>query len=62
MAWDGFLPGAVRSYTLRQFYPKPGQEGLETQLGNRYSSTLSLISTLDWGGWSTPRSFRFTPW
>jgi hypothetical protein len=27
----------------------------------KYSSTLSLISTLDKGGWSTPRSARFAP-
>ena len=26
-----------------------------------YSSTLSLTSALDWGGWSTPRPGRFTP-
>ena len=27
----------------------------------RYSSTLSLTSALDDGGWSTPRPGRFTP-
>jgi len=27
----------------------------------RYSSTLSLTSALDEGGWSTPRPGRFTP-
>jgi len=27
----------------------------------KYSSTLSLTSALDGGGWSTPRSYRFTP-
>jgi len=27
----------------------------------RYSSTFSLTSALDVGGWSTPRSGRFTP-
>jgi len=26
-----------------------------------YNSTLSLISALDGGGWSTPRRGRFTP-
>jgi len=26
-----------------------------------YSTTLSLTSALDGGGWSTPRSGRFTP-
>jgi hypothetical protein len=28
----------------------------------RYSSTLSLISTLDGGEWLTPCPVRFTPW
>ena len=28
----------------------------------RYSSTLSLTSALDGGGWSAPRPGRFTPW
>ena len=27
----------------------------------RYSSTVSLTSALDGGGWSTPRAGRFTP-
>ena len=27
----------------------------------KYSSTLSLTSALDMGGWLTPRSGRFTP-
>jgi hypothetical protein len=27
----------------------------------RYSSTLSLTSALDGGGWSTPHPSRFTP-
>jgi hypothetical protein len=26
-----------------------------------YSFSVSLISTLDWGGWSKQRSGRFTP-
>ena len=29
--------------------------------GKRYSSTLSLTSALDGGGWSTPRPGRFIP-
>jgi hypothetical protein len=28
----------------------------------RYSPTLSLTPALDVGGWSTPRSYNFTPW
>ena len=28
----------------------------------RYKSSLSLTSTQDAGGWSTPRPGRFTPW
>jgi hypothetical protein len=27
-----------------------------------YSSTLPSTSALDGGGWSTPRTGRFTPW
>jgi len=36
-----------------------GHEGPEGKW--RYSSTLSLASALDAGGWSTPRTRRFTP-
>jgi len=36
-----------------------GHEGPEGE--QRYSSTLSLTSALDEGGWSTPRPGRFTP-
>jgi hypothetical protein len=36
-----------------------GHEGPEVE--ERYSSTLSLTSALDEGGWSTPRPGRFTP-
>ena len=38
--------------------PRTGYEGPEGE--ERYSSTLSLTSALDWGGWSTPRPGRFT--
>jgi len=38
-------------------YSITGQKGPEY----RYSSTLSLNSALDGGGWSTPRPGRFTP-
>ena len=39
-------------------HPRTGHEGPEGEL--RYSSTLSLTSALDGGGWSTPRPGRFT--
>jgi hypothetical protein len=39
-------------------HPRTGHEGSEGEY--RYSSTLSLTSTLDGGGWSTPRPGRFT--
>ena len=39
-------------------HPITGHEGPEIEY--KYSSTLSLTSTLD-GGWSTPRPGRFTP-
>ena len=38
--------------------PRSGHEGPGEK---RYSSTLSLASALDEGGWSTPRLGRFTP-
>jgi hypothetical protein len=38
-------------------HPRTGHEGPEG--GYRYSSTLSLTSALDRGGWSTPRPGRF---
>jgi hypothetical protein len=40
-------------------YPATGHEGLEGAYS--YSSTLSLTSMLDGGGWLTPRPGRFTP-
>ena len=40
-------------------HPVTGHEDPEMEL--RYSSTLSLISELCWGEWSTPRLGRFTP-
>jgi hypothetical protein len=39
--------------------PRTSHEGLEGK--KRYTSTLSLTSVLDEGGWSTPRPGRFTP-
>ena len=40
-------------------YPRTGHEGSEGE--QRYSSTLSLTSALDRGGWSKPRPGRLTP-
>ena len=40
-------------------HPRTGHE--HTQGEKRYNSTLSLTSTLDGSGWSTPRPSRFTP-
>ena len=42
-----------------KFRPGRGHEGPEGE--SRYSSTLSLTSALDVGGWLTPRPGRFTP-
>ena len=39
-------------------HPSTGHDGPK---GEKYSSTLSLTSALDGGGWSTPRPGRFTP-
>ena len=40
-------------------HPRTGHESPERE--NRYSSSLSLTSSLDAGGWSKPRPDRFTP-
>jgi hypothetical protein len=40
-------------------HPRTGHEGPEGE--QRYSSTLSLISALDGGGWSTPSPSCFIP-
>jgi hypothetical protein len=42
-----------------KFHPRTGHEGPEGE--QMCSSTLSLTSVLDGGGWSTPRPGRFTP-
>ena len=39
--------------------PTTGHEGQEGE--QRYSSTLTLTSAIDGGGWSTPSPGRFTP-
>jgi hypothetical protein len=44
---------------LGKFHPRTGHESPGAD--KRYSSTLSLTSALDWGGWSTSCSGRFTP-
>ena len=42
-----------------KFHPRTGHGG---PYGEQiYSSTLSLTSALDGGGWSTPFAVRFTP-
>ena len=41
-----------------KFAPRTGHEGLEVE--QMYSSTISLTSALDSGGWLLPRSGRFT--
>ena len=40
-------------------HPQTGHEDLEGE--QRYTSTLSLTSALDGGGWLMPRPGRFTP-
>jgi hypothetical protein len=40
-------------------YPRTRHKGTEGE--QRYSSTLSLTSAVNSGGWSTPRPGRFTP-
>ena len=42
-----------------KFHPRTGHQSPDWE--QRYNSTLSLTSALDGGGWSTPRSGRFTP-
>ena len=42
-----------------KIHPRIDHEGPEEE--QRYSSTLSLTSTPDRGGWSTRRPGRFTP-
>jgi len=42
-----------------KFHPRNSHEGPEGEY--KYSSTLTLTSALDGGGWSTPRLGRFVP-
>jgi hypothetical protein len=53
---------------INEFYKKPLNDKFHPRTVHEfpageysYSSTLSLTSALDEGGWSTPRSGRFTP-
>jgi hypothetical protein len=55
----GILTQTVLCSCKGKVHPRTGHDGPERE--NRYSSTLSLTSALDGGGWSTPRPGRFTP-
>jgi hypothetical protein len=46
-------------YIKGKVHPRTGNRGPEGE--KRYSSTLSLTSALDGGGWATPHPSRFTP-
>jgi hypothetical protein len=48
-----------RLYPVEGYYDTLANEGPEME--QRYTSTLSLTSALEWGGWSAPRPGRFTP-
>ena len=51
-----------RKYIINgNVHPITGHEGSEGELIYTRSSSLSLTSALDGGGWSTPRLCRFTP-
>jgi len=52
----GWLQGV--SGKGKKVHPRTGHEGLDRE--QRYSSSLSLILALDWGGWSMPRPCWFT--
>jgi hypothetical protein len=53
-----FVKFRIKVKKKSTFRPKKGQEG--PQGLQRYSSTLSLTSALDGGGWLTARPSRFT--
>jgi hypothetical protein len=66
----GSMEGTLTPVTVVQIYgrfgetqgkghPRTGHEIAEGEYG--YSSTISLFSTLDGGGWSTPRPVQLTP-
>jgi len=60
-AGNGERENAVTSVTgvRPEVHSRTGQE--DPQEEERYSSTLSLTSALDGGGWSAPCPGRFTP-
>ena len=49
----------IASVSKSKAHPRTGHEGPDRD--QRYSSTLSLTSALDWGGWSAAGLGRFTP-
>jgi hypothetical protein len=55
-----FETGIYKGKFKSKFHPTIGHE--DAQGGQRYISTLSLISALDGGGWSTPRLGHFASW
>jgi len=55
--WTVFAPDFIQKND--KVHPRTRHIGPEGE--QRYSSTLSLTSALDAGGWSTPRPSRFTP-
>ena len=57
-AWR-WQPTQNQRRDLRQVHPRTGHEGPQGE--QRYSSTLSLTSGLDGGGWLTPLPSCFTP-
>jgi hypothetical protein len=54
-----WLCGEILELYLGKFHPGTDHEGPEVEC--EYSSTFSLTSALDGGGWSTQRPGRFTP-
>jgi len=50
---------SLKSRSSNKVHPMKGHEGPEGE--ERYSSTLSLTSAVNEGGWSTPRPGRSTP-
>jgi hypothetical protein len=57
MPWSSFRTGSTKGKV--KVHPGTGHESLVGEW--RYSSTLSLTSAVDVGGWPTPRPGRFTP-
>jgi hypothetical protein len=55
--WGGVGKASVKGNG--KFHPRTRHKGSYGE--QMYSSTLSLTSALDGGGWSMPLSVRFTP-